>query len=258
MSDRLSSRALAFSNDGQVLWCGLLVELIMPKSWSSLLSGPHAMNFMDRSVSKRFCTTCGGPLEDRVVDVEQRVRRVCARCGEIAYTNPLILVNTIVASNGRVLLCRRAGSPAAGRWTMPGGFMECCESLEAAAARETFEETGVRLDPRELRLHAVVSLTEISQVYVGFLANVAEPVNLVCGPECTEVRFFSEEQIPWNELAYPDIGVYLRIYFRECRSGEHAIHAGSIDAAHVVNKAYRVADLEEAGWRRPAPNRRSD
>jgi ADP-ribose pyrophosphatase YjhB (NUDIX family) len=206
----------------------------------------------------RFCGQCGGPLIDRLVDAEQRVRCVCAQCGTIAYNNPQILVNTIVVSDSRVLLCRRAGPPAAGRWGMPGGFMESGETLEEAAAREALEETGVRLEPRELRLHAVVSLPEISQVYVGFLATVAAHTALVCGSECTEVRFFSEADLPWTELAYPDIGVYLRDYFSELRSGAHPIHVGFLDAANAVNKAYRIADVEEAHRPRPAPNTKSD
>ncbi len=130
--------------------------------------------------------------------------------------------------------------------------MESGETLEDAAARETREETGVRLDAHELRLHAVVTLPEISEVYVGFLATVAEQTDLVCGSECTEVRFFSEADAPWAEFSYPDIGVYLRMYFDERRSGAHPIHFGRLDAANVVNKAYRIANVEEASWRRPA------
>lgn len=188
---------------------------------------------------------------NRFVESEQRMRCVCEQCGTIAYSNPRVLVNTIVALGDRVLLCRRADPPAAGRWVLPGGFVESGETLEEAAARETGEETGVRLDSRELRLHAVVTLPEISEIYVGFLATVAEPANLVCGSECTEVRFFSEADVPWTELSYADIGVYLRIYFHERRSGAHPIHFGRIDAASVVNKAYRIADIEEAHWQRP-------
>ena len=188
---------------------------------------------------------------DRLVESEQRVRRVCAQCGTIAYSNPQVLVNTIVASGDRVLLCRRAGPPAAGRWALPGGFMESGETLEEAAARETCEETGVRLDAGELRLHAVVSLPQISEIYVGFLATVAEHTDLLCGSECTEVRFFSEADVPWTDLSYPDIGVYLHIYFRERRSGAHEMHFSRLDADSVVDKIYRIADVEEARWQRP-------
>ena len=201
----------------------------------------------------RFCGMCGGALVERLAPSEQRLRATCSQCGAIAYRNPQVLVSTIVAVGERILLCQRAQAPAAGRWTLPGGFMECGETLEEAAARETLEETGVRLSPRELRLHAVSTLPELSEVYIGFLATLAEPQGLVCGSECSEVRFFEEAAVPWAELTYPDVGEYLRKYFRECQRGEHAIHFSRLDAAGVVSSAYRIAGIEFVRRQRAEP-----
>ena len=142
-----------------------------------------------------------------------------------------------------MLLCRRAVAPAVGRWAPPGGFLECGEALEEGAARETFEETGVSLNPRQLRLHAVSTLPDISEVYVGFVAEVSERPEPVCGPECTEVRFFREEAVPWAQLAYPDIGEYLRVYFQERRSGERAIHFSRLDAAAAISSVYSISAI---------------
>ena len=194
----------------------------------------------------RFCSQCGGSLSDRFVEAQQRVRNVCTQCGEIAYRGPQVLVSTIVMSGDRVLLCRRANPPEAGRWVLPGGFVEAGETLEQAAARETREETGVCLDPRELRPYAVATLPEISEIYAGFLATVAESTKVVCGDECAEVRFFREEDVPWAELAYPDTGVYLRVYLSERRRGAQMIHFGCIGVTSVVSTAYRIAGVEEA------------
>lgn len=190
---------------------------------------------------------------ERFVPAERRVRRLCARCGEIAYCNPKVLVTTIVASADRVLLCRRAVPPAAGRWALPGGFMESGETMEEAAARETREETGVQLDPRELRLYGVAMLPQLSEIYVGFLATVGGPTNLVSDSESTEVGFFGEADLPWSELAYADIGVYLREYFSERRSGAHVFHYGCIENARVVSKAYRIARVEDDSRLRNPP-----
>ena len=192
-----------------------------------------------------FCSACGGVLTERFVEVERRWRLVCRRCGEIAYRNPRLLVSTLVAVGRDVLLCRRACAPAAGRWALPGGFVECGEALEEAAARETLEETGIRLDSTRLRLHALSSLTEISEVYVGFLAELEERPELMCGPECAEVRFVSEHSVPWDELAYPDIGNYLRLHFHERRTGRGAIHFSRLDAAAVVSRSYRIFAVDE-------------
>jgi 8-oxo-dGTP pyrophosphatase MutT (NUDIX family) len=136
--------------------------------------------------------------------------------------------------------------------------MESRETLEEAAARETFEETGLRLDPGALRLYGVATLPEISEVYVGFLATVAEHADLVCGLECSEVRFFSEADVPWTEIAYADIGVYLREYFVERRCGAEAIHVGCLDSVNVIDKSYRIAAVAEARRPRIIPVNKSD
>ena len=202
----------------------------------------------------RFCSSCGGSLVERLID--QRPRHVCSACNTVAYRNPHVVVSTLVCANGRVLLCRRAQPPAAGFWALPGGFMECGEALEEAAARETFEETGVRLDAHDLRLHALSTLPDISEVYAGFhVALDREPVP-ACGPECAEVRFFGESEVPWDDLAYPEIGNYLRVYFAERAAGAFAIHVSRLDLASVVGHTYRIAGVDDVrivrppGWRR--------
>ena len=55
--------------------------------------------------------------------------------------------------DGKILLLRRAGDVyATGQLCLPSGHLEAGEHILAAAARETFEETGIALDPAALRL----------------------------------------------------------------------------------------------------------
>ena len=70
-------------------------------------------------------------------------------------------------------------------------------------------------------------------------------VEPVCGPECAEVRYFREEAVPWEELAYPDIGNYLRMHFRERRCGERTIHFSRLDAVAVISSAYSISAIGE-------------
>jgi 8-oxo-dGTP diphosphatase len=56
-------------------------------------------------------------------------------------------VGAIVFRGTEVLLVKRGSEPNKGRWSLPGGAVEIGETAEAAAVRETLEETGVDVRP---------------------------------------------------------------------------------------------------------------
>ncbi len=60
---------------------------------------------------------------------------------------PVPAVAALVFRDGSVLLVKRRDEPNRGRWSPPGGSLEIGETVEAAAARETLEETGVTVRP---------------------------------------------------------------------------------------------------------------
>lgn len=59
---------------------------------------------------------------------------------------PVPAVIAVVRRGDAVLLVRRGQPPNAGAWGFPGGKIEFGEGLRAAAERECFEETGVRVE----------------------------------------------------------------------------------------------------------------
>ena len=96
----------------------------------------------------RFCSGCAAPLERR--SVEGKMLPVCPRCGQVVYADPKLAAGTVIEDGGRILLLRRAISPARGLWTFPGGYVDRGEPVAEAAAREAHEEAGVTVTVGEL------------------------------------------------------------------------------------------------------------
>jgi 8-oxo-dGTP diphosphatase len=69
-----------------------------------------------------------------------------------AAGRPLLGVGAVLLTPdlGRVLLIQRGHAPSAGKWSFPGGLVEAGESLRQACQRELAEETGLRVELRDL------------------------------------------------------------------------------------------------------------
>lgn len=194
----------------------------------------------------RNCTHCGGVLHPIWIEDGQRERFKCSRCDLINYQNLKFLVVAMATCGTKRLLSRRAHKPSAGLWTPPPGFMEENESLEQATARETWEETGVRLDPERLLLHTIVNLPSMSQVYVTFRGEV-QTTEFNWDPACSEVAFFTEEQVPWQDLAYPAMFGFLRMFFQELKDSQIDVHLSHVDTNGKSRRRYYlkgVGDME--------------
>ena len=61
-------------------------------------------------------------------------------------SHPQLAVSAAIFRDGRVLLVRRAKSPASGFYSLPGGRVEFGETLHTALHREVDEETALRIE----------------------------------------------------------------------------------------------------------------
>jgi ADP-ribose pyrophosphatase YjhB (NUDIX family) len=144
-------------------------------------------------------------------------------CDKIHYQNPRVIVGCIPIKDKKVLLCRRGIKPRLDKWTIPAGFLENNETVEEGALRETMEET--RLEVKINRLHTIYSLPTVGQIYLLFIADMQNGIAEVT-PECNEVRLFSEQEIPWDEIAFSSVKFALERYFQDERTGNVRHHSG--------------------------------
>ena len=63
---------------------------------------------------------------------------------------PRVAVGAVVTHQNKVLLVLRGQPPAKDKWAIPGGSVNLGETLQAAAEREVFEETGLKVKAGEV------------------------------------------------------------------------------------------------------------
>ena len=181
--------------------------------------------FAPRSI--KHCRACGGEVRYQTPADDNRDRATCIVCTTIHYENPLNVVGTLPVWEDKVLLCRRAIEPRHGLWTLPAGFMELGETTEQGAARETDEEAGAEYEMEGL--FAVMSVVRVGQVHLFYRARLLSE-RFDPGHETIEARLFTEEEIPWEEIAFRTVREALQRYFEDRRRG-------SFDRVHTVDIA---------------------
>ena len=112
---------------------------------------------------------------------------------------PTPVAIAVVEHDGHFLVGQRPeGVPLSGLWEFPGGKLEPGETAEAAAARECFEETGIKVEPL-FRYPTQVHNYNHDCVQLFFIA--CRPVS----PDAvaTAVRFQWISRNKLSQLAFP-------------------------------------------------------
>jgi ADP-ribose pyrophosphatase YjhB (NUDIX family) len=121
--------------------------------------------------------------------------------------NPLVGVGAVIVEENRVLLIRRGQPPLLGEWSLPGGVLECGETLREAVAREAREETGLLVETSEMLgvyervIRDDVKRVRYHYVLIDFLCR-AVGGDLKAGSDAADVRWFTRDELPALNLAY--------------------------------------------------------
>lgn len=127
------------------------------------------------------------------------------------YLDPKVAVGTIISHDGGVVLLKRGIEPGYGKWVFPGGFVDRGETLEEAAARETWEEVGLEVTTD--RLLGAYSYREFPVVVVVFSARVTGG-RLLAGDEALDAGTFALDRLPWEDLAFASTKQALADYIK--------------------------------------------
>jgi 8-oxo-dGTP diphosphatase len=121
--------------------------------------------------------------------------------------SPLVGVGAVIVKDNRVLLIRRATPPLLGEWSLPGGVLECGETLREAVAREALEETSLVVETGEmLGVYERIIRADDGRVRYHFvLADfLCRPVSGELKPasDAADARWFTREELPALNLAF--------------------------------------------------------
>ena len=99
--------------------------------------------------------------------------------------------------------------------------MELGETTAEGAARETDEEAGalIELGP----LYTLLNVARVGQVHMYYRARLLSD-QFNPGHETQEARLFTEDQIPWDEIAFRTVRETLLCYFADRRAGHFPFH----------------------------------
>lgn len=129
--------------------------------------------------------------------------------------NPLVGVGAVIVADNRVLLVRRGQPPLLGQWSLPGGVLECGETLRDAVVREACEETGLVMETGEMLgvyeriIRSQDGRVRYHYVLIDFLCRPAGG-DLKAGSDAADVRWFPPVELPGLKLPADTLDVIQR------------------------------------------------
>jgi len=123
------------------------------------------------------------------------------------YPRPAVTADCVVITkeaDPKVLLIQRGFEPYKGCWAFPGGFMNMDETIEQCAIRELEEETGLKLELKDLTLVGVYSTVNRDPrgrtMSVAFQVEIDSPLQVKGSDDATNAQWWPLSSLP--QLAF--------------------------------------------------------
>lgn len=136
----------------------------------------------------RFCANCGAPTAAS----QSGYRRDCAACSAQHFprTDPVVIVTVV---RGTCVLLGRGAHFQPGMYSALAGFMEPGESIEDAARRELYEETGIRAGT--LHYHSSQPWPFPSSLMIGLVGEALNDDIRIDPDEIEDARWFARDEL---------------------------------------------------------------
>jgi len=166
----------------------------------------------------KYCPRCGS--SEFIFSGSRSFK--CNSCGFHFFINSSAAVAALVTDNsGKLMLVKRGIEPDYGKLDLPGGFVDPGETAENAIKRELTEELGLKIKSLEYISSApneyVFSDFSVFTIDLAFKTVVESVEGLKPMDDILDYKFYSEEDLNYNDIAAPSIKQFVKEYFKNSK-----------------------------------------
>lgn len=167
------------------------------------------------------------------------------------YPRPAVTADCVVITKGehpKILLIQRANEPFKEHYAFPGGFLNMDETTEQCAIRELQEETGIKLEEKDLTLLGVYSKVDRDPrgrvISVAYLAEIDAPMEIKGQDDAKKAEWFNLSGAPVT--AFDHFEIYEDLFNKVFDKREKLELRDYIHNEEVKELEDKIQSLEES------------